>query len=156
MTGVVEMQPTPSRARRYRGGCQCGAVRYEVEFDPAAPCELASSVWERAIAPSSFQLLAGEECLTGYQFFADGAHHFFCERCGVRAFSQRASGARETHYSVDLKSLYVQRKLPARAHSEPRPAALERELFTQTCPVPGRGHDARALRASAALPRETP
>ena len=84
----------------YRGGCQCGAVAYEVELDLCAPGF--GSVWESWVRPGSFRLLSGEAWLSGHAFAGTAAHHFFCERCGVRSFSKHRKA---NAYSVDVKCL---------------------------------------------------
>ena len=106
--GVGKRASGPS-ARVYRGGCDCGAVLYEIELDLATPPECASSVWERAVGPGSFRLLKGDESLSGYEFFADSVHHFFCERCGVRTFSHHAAAPHGDFYSIDVKCLHAGR-----------------------------------------------
>ena len=77
----------------HRGGCHCGAVRYEVEA-PArivahacncSICEMNGFV--HLIVPSSgFRLLTGEEALVEYRFNTGVARHLFCRRCGVESF----------------------------------------------------------------------
>jgi hypothetical protein len=93
--------------RRYRGGCLCGCVVYEVSLDLTRAHAAAPSVWERPVAPAAFKLLRGEEMLRGYQFSDAGVHHFFCDRCGVRSFSHHDSPTCGEFYSVDLKCLHV-------------------------------------------------
>jgi hypothetical protein len=80
-------------ARTYRGGCHCGAVRVEVDFDldqPVSRCnyslctKLATA--NAIVKPSAFRLLSGEESLTNT---VDPAiDHPFCRRCGVHAFGR--------------------------------------------------------------------
>jgi hypothetical protein len=94
-----------SRLRRYRGGCQCGCVVYEASLDLTSDHEPAPSVWERRAR--SFKLVRGEDVLRGYQFSDDGVHHFYCERCGSRAFSHVSTQQCGEFYSLDLKSLHV-------------------------------------------------
>lgn len=86
----------------YRGGCQCGAVLYEVELDAAAP---GPSVWMRAARPGTFKLLEGDERLSGVQFSAAAVHHFYCDRCGELTFAQRASDGTPAQTMVDLRAL---------------------------------------------------
>lgn len=106
MEHVGRMRVSKQEVRVYRGGCQCGAVAYEVELDLGAPG--AGSVWERWVLPGSFRLLSGDACLSGHAFATSAAHHFFCERCGVRSFSRhRAEGT----YSVDMKCLSAAERL---------------------------------------------
>ncbi|MDB4974483.1 MAG: aldehyde-activating protein [Myxococcaceae bacterium] len=97
------------RVRPYRGGCQCGAVHYEVRLDLAHPSDPSCSVWEYRVEPSAFKLLVGEESLSGYQFFAESVHHFFCTRCGVRVFSHRLTDESSDSYAVDVRNLHSRR-----------------------------------------------
>ncbi len=98
------------RLNQYQGRCLCGTVRYQVELDARSDGALwGLSVWECIIAPSKFKLLQGAEALSGHQFAAEPAHHFFCERCGTRSYSHHAAQACGEFYSVDLRSLDNQR-----------------------------------------------
>jgi hypothetical protein len=77
----------------HRGGCHCGAVRFEV-LAPArllvhdCNCSICSmSGFQHLIVPGSrFRLLAGAEALTEYTFNTGVARHLFCRRCGVKSF----------------------------------------------------------------------
>jgi hypothetical protein len=95
--------PGPKR-RTYLGGCDCGAIRYTVELDPAGRDPRTGSVWERSVPASDFRVLHGQEHVVGYQFSAEDAYHFFCTRCQARTFSLRAPEG-DASYSVDLKAL---------------------------------------------------
>jgi hypothetical protein len=95
---------SPSRTRRYRGGCACGCVVYQANLDLTGTCPHAPSVWERKA--DTFELLRGEDALNGYQFSEEGVLHFFCERCGTRVYSQYSLAQRHFH-TVDVKSLHV-------------------------------------------------
>jgi hypothetical protein len=77
----------------HRGGCHCGAVRFEVE----APAELEvfecncsiciKTAFLHLIVPEPrFRLLAGAEALTSYAFNTGVAKHLFCRHCGVKSF----------------------------------------------------------------------
>lgn len=78
---------------KYRGGCHCRAVRFEVEV-PASPevehcnCSIcAKSGYLHLIVPSAhFTLLQGEESLTTYTFNSGVARHTFCNVCGIKPF----------------------------------------------------------------------
>jgi hypothetical protein len=107
-----------SQTRRYRGGCQCGCVVYEASLDLARAHDAAPSVWERRVR--SFKLVRGEDMLRGYQFSDAGVHHFYCDRCGARAFSHVSSPQCGDFYSVDLKSLHV---VGTPAHDAPTTSA---------------------------------
>jgi hypothetical protein len=102
------------RVAQYHGRCQCGAVRYRVEIETsfdAAACGL--SVWECIVKPGGFELLAGDDQLSGHQFAARSAHHFFCESCGVRSFSRHAESPCGEFYTVDLRCLEPGRRASA-------------------------------------------
>ncbi len=76
-----------------RGGCHCGAVRFEAELtEPveaqACNCSIcAKTGFIHVIVPESrFRLLAGEDKLTAYTFNTQTARHLFCQVCGIKSF----------------------------------------------------------------------
>ncbi len=83
--------------QHYHGGCQCGAVRYEVDIDldetitcNCSRCQRLGSVL--AFVPrEKFRLLSGEENLTEYLFNTHKIHHLFCKTCGIQGFSYALS-----------------------------------------------------------------
>jgi hypothetical protein len=79
------------------GGCNCGAVRFEVDAPPvgATYCHCrrcqrrtgtAASPNARVV-PGSFRIVAGEEHLRAWKP-ADGAEKWFCGECGSALFSR--------------------------------------------------------------------
>ena len=77
----------------YAGSCHCGAVRFEADLDLTQPsfrcnCSICrrTRFWPAVARPEQFRLLAGEGELTEYLFHTRRNQHFFCRRCGVRAF----------------------------------------------------------------------
>ena len=83
------------------GGCNCGAVRFEVTqpFEAAMYCHCtrcqrrtgtAASANART-APEAFRLIKGEDRLRSWEP-PDGAPKFFCGDCGSAVFS-RSSGS---------------------------------------------------------------
>ena len=77
----------------HRGGCHCGAVRFEVDAPAAIEayacnCSMCSKVgFQHLIVPEQrFRLLAGADQLTTYTFNTGVAKHLFCRRCGVKPF----------------------------------------------------------------------
>ena len=79
--------------KTYRGSCHCGAVRFEADLDLSQPtfrcnCSICrrTRFWPAVARPEEFRMLAGEGELTKYAFGSCKNHHFFCRRCGVRAF----------------------------------------------------------------------
>jgi hypothetical protein len=79
--------------RYYEGGCQCGAVTYEVDVDidqsltcNCSRCRPLGSVL--AFAPrDKFRLRSGEENLTEYRFNKKLIAHLFCKTCGIESFA---------------------------------------------------------------------
>lgn len=77
----------------HRGGCHCGAVRYEVEA-PAAlvvqdcNCSICSKAgFLHLIVPAfRFRLLSGEAQLVDYRWNSGVARHRFCRVCGIKSF----------------------------------------------------------------------
>lgn len=77
----------------YEGGCQCGAVSYEVDVDLENTLACNCSRCQRmgfvlAFAPrQSFRLKSGENNLTEYLFNRKAIRHLFCATCGVESFA---------------------------------------------------------------------
>ena len=77
----------------YEGGCQCGAVRYEVDVDLDSTITCNCSRCQRmgfvlAFAPRhSFVLNSGEDNLSEYLFNKKTIQHLFCKTCGVQSFA---------------------------------------------------------------------
>jgi hypothetical protein len=100
-----------AEARRvHRGGCHCGAVRFEVEA-PArieaheCNCSICRMVgYLHLIVPAArFRLLEGAEALTEYRFNTGTARHLFCRHCGVKSFYVPRSNP--DGYSVNVRCL---------------------------------------------------
>jgi hypothetical protein len=77
----------------HKGGCHCGAVRFEVE----APARITASDCNcsicrmtgflHLIVPAArFRLLSGQDALTSYGFGTGVAKHLFCRHCGIKSF----------------------------------------------------------------------
>jgi hypothetical protein len=78
--------------RSYQGGCHCGALRFEVDFDLSAgtvKCNCAycakSRFWHAQAEPRGFRT-TGQA--TDYRGRNPVANHFFCPRCGVHVFDR--------------------------------------------------------------------
>jgi len=77
----------------HRGGCHCGAVRFEVEAPAVLEayecnCSIcAKTAFLHLIVPEArFRLLSGADRLSTYTFNTGVAKHLFCRDCGVKAF----------------------------------------------------------------------
>ena len=92
----------------YTGGCQCGAVRYEVSADIGEVISCNCSRCRRvghllAFAPASdFKLLSGGGATTEYLFNKHAIHHLFCSTCGIQSFARakRPDGAETVAINV--------------------------------------------------------
>jgi hypothetical protein len=96
--------------RWVKGGCHCGAVRFEVEAPDeievtSCNCSMCSKfAYLHLIVPKSrFRLLSGEDRLTLYQFNTGTAKHLFCSVCGVKSFYVPRS--HPDGYSVNFRCL---------------------------------------------------
>ena len=80
--------------KAYSGGCQCGAVRYDVtaDLDNTMTCNCSRCAKLGIIltfAPlENFKLRSGESALTDYQFNKKVIHHLFCSTCGIESFAR--------------------------------------------------------------------
>jgi hypothetical protein len=84
---------------KVRGGCHCGAVRFEAQLPappvPALDCNCSVCVktgFLHVMAPHAhFELITGREALASYRFGTGAAEHLFCTICGVKSFYQPRS-----------------------------------------------------------------
>ena len=82
--------------QHYRGGCQCGAVTFEVDVDldhcitcNCSRCRRLGAVLAFTTR-DSFTLKSGEDSLTEYLFNKKQIRHLFCRTCGIQSFSYGA------------------------------------------------------------------
>lgn len=81
--------------QKYLGSCHCGAVHFEIESDFPELTTCDCSICRRRnalmvkVPESRFQLLAGAQALTEYQFHTHTARHFFCSVCGIYPFHRK-------------------------------------------------------------------
>lgn len=77
----------------HKGGCHCGAVRYEVDAPEdlevtECNCSICSKTgyWHLIVPKGRFRLLSGEDNLETYTFDTHEAKHLFCRTCGIKSF----------------------------------------------------------------------
>lgn len=83
-----------SEKKTYEGSCHCQKVRYRVTTDltPLISCNCSICAKTGSVLTfvptNAFELLAGADELTDYQFNKKQVHHLFCKTCGVRSFGR--------------------------------------------------------------------
>ena len=97
----------------YRGGCHCGAIRFECDIDPTEAtsrcnCSVCAKgrFWKAIVRNDAFRLLMGGDVLSDYQFGSGTIHHLFCRHCGVKPFGRghmEALGG--TFYAINVACL---------------------------------------------------
>ena len=81
-------------AQTYTGGCQCGAVRYDVSADinevMSCNCSRCQKLgWLLTFVPADqFQLKSSDDALSDFQFNRHNIHHLFCKTCGIESFAR--------------------------------------------------------------------
>ncbi len=78
---------------KYKGGCHCGAVKFEIEAPEeieAKDCNcsvcLMSGFLHLILPRSRFSLVEGEDFMSTYTFNTGVAQHTFCKVCGIKPF----------------------------------------------------------------------
>jgi hypothetical protein len=82
-----------------KGGCHCGAVRFEAELPapsvPALDCNCSvcrmTGFIHVMVPHERFELVTGRDSLESYRFGTGAAEHLFCRRCGIKSFYQPRS-----------------------------------------------------------------
>jgi hypothetical protein len=100
-----------SESKTYAGGCQCGAVRYEVETGLQPLIECNCSRCRRVgsiltfVTPDQFRLLAGEDAQTRFEFNTHKIEHLFCSTCGVQSFSRGRNPKGDEMVAINVRCL---------------------------------------------------
>jgi hypothetical protein len=83
------MEPT-----LYQGSCHCGAVRFAVtaELSNVSRCNCSvctkTAITGKIVAPTAFELIAGEDALATYEWGGKISRRYFCRTCGVHCFAR--------------------------------------------------------------------
>ena len=93
------------------GACHCGTVRFHAHLPQglhsARRCTCSMCRMRGAVAVTAtmegFEIVAGEEALSIYQFNTNVAKHYFCSKCGIYTHHQRRSKPQE--YGVNVACL---------------------------------------------------
>lgn len=95
----------------HRGGCHCGAVRWEVDaaIDEVISCNCSICTKRGsllAFAPAGdFRLLSGAEQLTDYRFAGKRIAHLFCSGCGVESFGRGAKPDGSEMVAINIRCI---------------------------------------------------
>lgn len=82
----------PDTTRIMKGGCHCGAVRFEVVVRTLEALDCNCSICIKKgflhliVGESDFTLLTDPDALSEYTFNTHAATHWFCRRCGIHPF----------------------------------------------------------------------
>lgn len=100
MAEVAGAKPRERRALTARGGCVCGAVRFEIDVPAVWAWHDHSRASRRAQGAayatyvgtwkSRFRLIEGADAVTRFEQVETGAVRSFCARCGAPLFYERA------------------------------------------------------------------
>jgi hypothetical protein len=81
--------------RMHPGSCHCGAVRFQVELadrlgGSCCNCSicLKTNITGAIVKPAGFELLAGAENLSSYEWGGKTSRRYFCGLCGVHCFAR--------------------------------------------------------------------
>jgi hypothetical protein len=89
---IAVAQGMNAESKTYRGGCHCGAVRFEVTGPIADVSECNCSICLKKgylhwiVERDAFRLLTSSENLATYRFNTGIAQHHFCRTCGIASF----------------------------------------------------------------------
>ena len=96
----------------HKGGCHCGAVRYEVKVDlekPVIACNCSmcgrAGTYLSFVPAADFQLLAGQDALTLYKFNRQHIDHLFCKTCGIKSFARGTARDGSRTVAVNVRCL---------------------------------------------------
>ncbi|QSQ19519.1 GFA family protein [Pyxidicoccus parkwayensis] len=91
----TQTQKTQSNLEWKKGGCLCGAVRFEAQVDLTAPvgrcnCTICTKVGSTGtvVKPSAFRLVSGEEHLGRWSKGGSPNYRVFCKQCGTQVFGE--------------------------------------------------------------------
>lgn len=92
---MTDHDMSKSKTQTLRGSCHCGAVRYEVQADPArggsrCNCSVCTKLgaFGSIVKPDAFKLLTPEAELGSYQWGAKISTRYFCKACGTHCFGK--------------------------------------------------------------------
>lgn len=95
-----------------KGGCQCGAVRFEatgIDLDKLLACNCSRcgrlGMALGFVPDDKFTLISGGDVLTEYLFNKHAIRHQFCSVCGVQSFSRGSTPDGKAMVAVNARCL---------------------------------------------------
>jgi hypothetical protein len=92
---MTDQNQSQSETQTLYGSCHCGAVKYEVQADPArggmrCNCSVCTKIgsFNAIVKPDAFKLLAPEAELGTYEWGAKISTRYFCKACGTHCFGK--------------------------------------------------------------------
>ena len=89
------MTQANATTKTLRGSCHCGAVKFEVQADPAqgasrCNCSVCTKLGALGsiVKPDAFKLLTSEAELGVYEWGAKISKRYFCKACGTHCFGR--------------------------------------------------------------------
>jgi hypothetical protein len=95
--------------RDQTGSCHCAAVTFRITapITDVYRCDCSLCRMKNALMisvhESSFELLAGAEVLSEYNWNTGVARHFFCSKCGIYPFHRKRT--KPDHYGINVSCL---------------------------------------------------
>lgn len=96
---------------RYRGGCHCGKVTFEVEGELTGAVSCNCSICSRkgallwCLPRDQLHLLSSEDALSTYTFNQHAIEHRFCRTCGIHPYGEDAPSKSERMAYVNIRCL---------------------------------------------------
>jgi hypothetical protein len=95
----------------YFGGCQCGAVRYEIAAEigtvMSCNCSRCSKLGSLLtfVQPQDFKLISGSDATTEFLFNKHTIHHLFCSTCGIESFARGTGPGGKEMVAINVRCL---------------------------------------------------
>jgi hypothetical protein len=96
---------------KYKGGCHCGRIAYEVEGDLNGVLECNCSICSRKgsllwfVPRQSLRLTTSEQDLGTYTFNKHKIRHHFCTVCGIHPFAEAVDPKGNPTAAVNVRCL---------------------------------------------------
>jgi len=96
---------------KYKGGCHCGRIAFEVDGDLSKVADCNCSICTKMgslhwfIRRDQLRLVTPEENLAVYTFGPATIKHYFCPTCGIHPFGEGADPSGKPMAAVNVRCL---------------------------------------------------